>query len=61
MGVNSWEVSDEFWIRVKPLIPPKPERDPTKTFIRKPCGGRKPKPARVVTSNATPKNGLAAG
>jgi hypothetical protein len=48
MGVNSWEVSDEFWSRVKPLIPPKPERDPTKTFIRKPSGGRKPKPARVV-------------
>ena len=48
MGVNSWEVSDEFWIRVEPLIPPKPERDPTQTFIRKPGGGRKPKPARVV-------------
>ncbi len=48
MGVKSWEVSDEFWSRVEPLIPAKPERDPAKEFIRKPGGGRKPKPARLV-------------
>ncbi|HOB45470.1 MAG TPA: IS5/IS1182 family transposase, partial [Zoogloea sp.] len=48
MGAKSWEVTDAFWSRVEPLIPARRERDPEKTFIRKPGGGRKPKPARVV-------------
>ena len=48
MGVKSWEVTDAFWSRVEPLIPAKPGRAPEKTFVRKPGGGRKPKPARVV-------------
>ena len=30
MAVKSWEVSDEFWARVAPLIP-KVKRDPKKT------------------------------
>ena len=29
MAVKSWEVSDEFWARVAPLIP-KVKRDPKK-------------------------------
>src|SRR5208283_361265 len=39
--IRSWEVSDEFWKRVEPLIP-KREREPSKPFRRKPGGGRKP-------------------
>jgi len=45
--VQSWEVSDKFWEKVEPLIP-LPERDPTKTYKRKPGGGRKPMPARQI-------------
>ncbi len=45
--VQSWEVSDSFWARVEPLIP-KPKRDPNKTYMRKPGGGRKPMPARQI-------------
>jgi len=45
--VRSWEVSDEFWKRVKPLIP-KREREPSKVFRRKPGGGRKPMLERRV-------------
>ncbi len=45
--VRSWEVSDEFWARVEPLIP-KPERDPSRTYQRKPGGGRKPLDPRKV-------------
>ena len=48
MGAKSWEVTDAFWSRVESLIPAKPGRDPEKAFVRKPGGGRKPKPARVV-------------
>ena len=48
MGAKSWEVTDAFWSRVEPLVPARRERDPEKTFVRKPGGGRKPKPARVV-------------
>jgi len=40
MPIQSWEVSDAFWQRVKPLIP-KPLRDPNKTYKRKPGAGRK--------------------
>ena len=43
----SWEVSDEFWARVAPLIP-KHQRDPNKVYKLKPGTGRKPLPARQV-------------
>lgn len=44
---KSWEVSDDFWEKVEPLIP-KPVRDPSQTYRRKAGGGRKPLPARQV-------------
>src|SRR5450759_212571 len=44
----SWEVSDEFWRRVEPLVPERPGRLRKKKFRRKPGGGRKPKGARTV-------------
>lgn len=44
--IQSWEVSDEFWRRVEPLIPPRPVVD--KIYVRKPGAGRPPKPARQV-------------
>ena len=46
--VQSWEVSDLFWERVEPLIPPRSERPKSKKFERKPGGGRKPMSQRVV-------------
>ena len=45
--VQSWEVSDAFWEKVEPLIPP-PARDPNKNYLRKPGGGRKPIPSRRI-------------
>lgn len=45
--MKSWEVSDEFWERVAPLIPP-PKRNPNKEYKRKPGGGRKAIPDRTV-------------
>lgn len=45
--IKSCEVSDEFWDRVAPLIPP-PKRDPNKAYKRKPGGGRKSIPERTV-------------
>ena len=45
--VQSWEVSDAFWEKVEPLIPPS-ERDTNKTYRRKPGGGRKPIPSRTI-------------
>jgi putative transposase len=45
--VQSWEVSDELWERVEPLIP-KRTRDPNRQYKRKPGGGRKPLPLRQV-------------
>jgi len=38
--IRSWEVSDEFWKRVEPLVPER-EREPGKVFRRKAGGGRK--------------------
>ena len=38
--IRSWEVSEEFWKRVEPLIPER-ERDQARTFRRRPGGGRK--------------------
>lgn len=45
--VKSWEVSDEFWSRVAPLIPAR-QREYARQYKRKPGGGRKPIPARRV-------------
>ena len=47
MRVQSWEVSDEFWVRVEPLVPQK-GRDPGKIYKRSPGAGRKEKPPRLV-------------
>jgi transposase len=44
---KSWEVSDAFWSRVAPLVPP-PKRDPNKAYKRKSGGGRKPIPNRII-------------
>lgn len=43
----AWEVSDALWEKARPLIP-KPERDPNRTYKRKPGGGAKPLPYRQV-------------
>lgn len=48
VSVPSWEVSDAFWQRVEPLIPPAKARSTNEGYQRKPGGGRKPKPARLV-------------
>lgn len=45
--VKTWEISDEFWAVVEPLIPEK-KRDPNKVYRRKPGGGRKPANSRKV-------------
>ena len=37
-----WEISDELWELIEPLIPDS-LRDPKKTYKRLPGGGRKPK------------------
>jgi transposase len=39
---KTWEISDEFWKLVEPLIP-KPSRDPDVAYKRKSGGGRKAK------------------
>lgn len=48
--VESWEVSDAFWERVAPLIPPRePRRGQAQSeYQRKAGGGRKPKDPRLV-------------
>ena len=45
--IQSWEVSDEFWKRVEPLIPTRQRRS-ERAFRRKPGGGRKPMGSRHV-------------
>ena len=49
MKIKPWEVSDEFWAIVEPLIP-RPRRDETKQYLRKTGGGRKPLESRKVFS-----------
>lgn len=44
---QSWEVSDEFWRRVAPLIPLR-QRRADKHYARQPGAGRPPKDARLV-------------
>ena len=46
--IRSWEVSDAFWERVKPLIPVLPKRNAEKEYKRKSGGGRKPMEPRKV-------------
>lgn len=41
--IKTWEVSDEFWNLVEPLIPTDPRAAEEKTYMRKPGGGRKRK------------------
>jgi len=43
----SWKVSDDFWSRVKPLIPER-QRDAERSYKRKAGGGRKPQDPRQV-------------
>ncbi len=45
--VRSWDVSDDFWSRVEPLVPRR-ERDASKAYKRKPGQGRKPMNPRKV-------------
>lgn len=45
--IQSWDVSDAFWERVKPLLP-QPARDAKKHYTRKRGGGRKPLDYRRV-------------
>jgi transposase len=44
---KAWEVTDEFWKRVEPLIPVR-QRVAEQTYTRKSGGGRKPKNPRLV-------------
>ena len=44
---QSWKVSDEFWEAIKPYIP-KNERTSSKSYKRKPGGGRKPPDYREI-------------
>ena len=44
---KSWEVTDEFWERVQPLIP-RHQRLTDQSYSRKVGGGRKPKDPRLV-------------
>lgn len=45
--IESWTVTEAFWQRVEPLIPPRVAA-PGKQYLRKPGAGRPPKPARQV-------------
>jgi len=45
---ESWVVTDEFWRRVEPLIPPPTTRPQGREYQRKPGAGRPPKPPRQV-------------
>ena len=46
---KSWEITDEFWEKVKLLLT-RPPRDKDKKYRRKPGGGRKPSDFRKVLS-----------
>ena len=45
--IQSWEVSDTFWEKVKPLIP-KQKREFGRRYLRKKGGGKKPIEPRKV-------------
>ncbi len=44
---HSWEVTDESWGRVEPLVP-QPARDQNKQYLRSAGAGRPPKAPRLV-------------
>ena len=44
----SWEVSDELWQLVQPLVPKPPPRRARKRYQRRPGGGRKPLKDRQI-------------
>lgn len=44
----SWEVSDELWGKVAPLLPERPARIAGKRYRRRPGAGRKPLPNRQI-------------
>lgn len=44
---NAWEVIDEFWGRVEPLIPVR-QQVADQTYSRRAGGGRKPKAPRLA-------------
>src|ERR1700694_3635918 len=46
---KSWEVSDEFWSKVEPLIPVR-QRPEGRKYRRRPGGGRKPMATRKIFS-----------
>lgn len=46
---KSWVLSDAFWRKAEPLIPP-PGRDPHKAYVRRPGGGRKRADDRLILS-----------
>ncbi|MDR0376218.1 MAG: transposase [Spirochaetaceae bacterium] len=46
-GINSWELTDELWERVREFIPQR-KRDGSRTYQRKPGAGRKSMPPRQV-------------
>ena len=45
--IKSWEISDEFWAAVEPLLPVR-KRPDGRPYQRKPGGGRKPMPSRQI-------------
>jgi transposase len=45
---QSWEVSDELWQQVQPLVPKAPERPKRRRYRRRPGGGRKPLADRQI-------------
>ncbi len=47
--IKSWEVSDELWAKVEPLIPVR-QRPEGRNYRRRPGGGRKPMSARNIFS-----------
>jgi len=47
--MKSWEVSDEFWVKVEPLMPLR-QRSAKRKYQRRRGGGRKPMPPRQVFS-----------
>jgi transposase len=45
--IESWEISDQFWSKVEPLVPVR-EGAAQRSYRRAPGGGRKPMPARQI-------------
>jgi len=45
---QSWEVSDELWRWVAPLVPKAPARPSSRRYQRRPGGGRKPLADRKI-------------